>query len=48
MEAYEVSLAILDYIPAAVIGGMAVSTFVVSAVSVMVSGYKALLRMIGR
>ncbi len=46
-EAVEVSMEILGYIPFAVTGGIAVSVLVVSAVSVVASGFKALLRMIG-
>lgn len=48
MEEFQVSLEILDYIPAVVAGGVGVSILVVSAVSAGVSGFKALLRMIGR
>lgn len=48
MEEFEVSLEILEYIPAVVAGGMGVSILVVSAVSASVSGFKALLKMIGR
>ncbi len=46
-EVFEVSLEILDYIPFVVAGGMAVSVLVVSAVSLVVSGFKALLRIAG-
>lgn len=45
---FEISLEILDCIPVVVIGGMGTALFVVSAVSVFVSGFKAVLRMIGR
>ncbi len=48
MQEFEVSLEILDQIPVVVAGGMAVGILVVSAVSLVVSGFKALLRMIGR
>ncbi len=47
-EVFTVSLEILDYIPFAVAGGMTTSILVVSAVSLVVSGFKALLKMIGR
>ncbi len=47
-EVFVVSLEILDYIPIVVAGGVAVSVLVVSAVSLVVSGFKALLRMVGR
>jgi len=48
MKEFEVSLEILNGIPAVVASGMAVGVLVVSAVSVCVSGFKALLKMIGR
>lgn len=47
-EVFSISLEILDSIPVVFSGGMAVSILIVSAVSVCVSGFKALLRMIGR
>ena len=45
---FEVSLEILEAMPGVVLGGLGVSILVVSAVSVLASGFKALLRMIGR
>lgn len=47
-EIFQVSLEILDYIPVVVAGGMGVSILVVSGVSVCVSAFKAVLRIIGR
>lgn len=48
MPEFEISLEILDHVPAMVVGGMGFTILVVSAVSAGVSGFKALLRMIGR
>ncbi len=44
---FEVSMEVLEYIPFVVAGGIAVSVLVVSAVSAFVSGFKALLKVIG-
>jgi len=48
MQEFEVSLEILNGIPTVVAGGMTAGVLVVSAVSAFVSGFKALLKMIGR
>lgn len=45
---FAVSLEILDAMPTVIAGGMAVGVLVVSAVSVIVCGFKALLRLVGR
>lgn len=44
----EISTEIFEAMSGAVAGGMAASIIIVSAMSVVVSGLKALLRMIGR
>jgi len=48
MQEFTVSYEILNEIPAVVAGGMAAGILVVSAVSAFVSGFKTLLKMIGR
>ncbi len=47
MQEFTVSYEILNEIPAVLGGGMAAGILVVSAVSAFVSGFKALLRMVG-
>ena len=47
-EVFEISLEVLDYIPAVVAGGMGISILVVMGASVIVSAFKALLRIMGR
>lgn len=47
-EVFSISLEILDSVPVVFAGGMGISIVVVSAVSLFVSGFKALLRVAGR
>ncbi len=47
-EVFEVSLEILDAVPVVIAAGMAGSCLVVVAAIIVVSGFKALIRMIGR
>lgn len=44
---FEISLEILDYVSAVVAGGFAAGALVVSAASLIVSGFKALLKLAG-
>lgn len=44
----EISTEIIGSMPGVIAAGMAASTLVVVAVSVIVSGFKALLKLIGR
>ncbi len=48
MEEFQISLEVMEAMPGVVAAGFASGVLVVSAVSVLVSGFKALLRMIGR
>lgn len=48
MEEFVISLEIAESIPGVVAVGFAAGALVVSAASLVVSGFKALLRMIGR
>ena len=48
MEEFQISLEVMESMPGVVAVGFAAGVLVVSAVSVVVSGFKALLRMIGR
>ncbi len=45
---FAVNLEILDAVPTVIADGMAISVLVVSAVSAIACGFKALLKMIGR
>lgn len=47
-KVFEISLEIAEALPGVIAGGFAAGVFVVLAVSVCVSGFKALLHMIGR
>lgn len=48
MQEFVVSLEAVEAMPGVVAAGFAAGVLVVSAVSVVVSGFKALLRIIGR
>ena len=48
MEGFQISLEVMEAMPGVVAAGFAAGVLVVSAVSVVVSAFKALLRIIGR
>lgn len=47
-EIFEISLEVLEAMPGVVAAGFCAGVLVVSAVSLVVSGFKALIKMIGR
>lgn len=48
MEEFQISLEVMEAMPGVVAAGFAAGVLVVSGVSVIVSAFKALLRIIGR